>query len=93
MQPKRKSVYELYFDDGTKYIGKDSKQRMQQAIKKWTSNKSRNLVSKKFTLFPNDTTAFIMEHIKMVESRFDQVGCTLLNSINSPGKKLIMLLL
>ncbi len=83
----------MNFDDGSKYIGKGSKARMQQSIKKWTSGGSRNLVSKQFTPCTSDKAAFIMEHIKMVEAGFGQAGCTLLNSINSPGMKLIMLIL
>ncbi len=90
--PKEKGVYELNFDDGSKYIGKGSRERMQQSIRKWTK-KGKKLVSKKFTACESDKSAFILEHIKMMESDFGKEGCKLLNKIFSPGRKYVMLLL
>ena len=90
---KEKGVYELEFNDGRKYIGKGSKQRMQQSIKKWSVEGQRSLVSKRFTPCTNNQTAFMLEHIKMMEAGFGQEGCVLLNSIHSPGMKLILMIM
>ena len=73
-----------------KYIGKGSHQRMQQSIKR-LSSETRNLVLKQFTPCSSDKAAFILEHIKMMEAGFGTEGCVLLNKIYSPGMKLLMM--
>ena len=90
---EEKGVYELNFDDNTKYIGKGSRQRMNQSINNFTKGNNRKLVSSTFTPCTSDKASFMLEHIKMMRAGFGTESCTLLNKIFSPGKKLILNLL
>ena len=54
---------------------------MQQSIKR-LSSETRNLVSKQFTPCSSDKAAFMLEHIKMMETGFGTEG-ELLNKIYS----------
>ena len=73
-------------------IGKSSTQRMNQSVRR-LSNSNRTCIDSIFTLCSSDKSAFVLEHIKMMEAGFKQPDCVLLNKIYSLGRKIILLML
>lgn len=93
---KEVGTYEFKFKSGESYVGKGSRSRMLQSIKIKSNRlfKTTDDISfKQFTQCADDASAFMLEHVKMMEYGFGQKGTTLLNRIYSPGRKLLMKLL
>jgi len=90
---KEVGTYEFKFKSGESYVGKGSRRRMMQSMRqkaKQIGQTVDDISFKQFTQCADDASAFMLEHIKMMEYGFGQEGTKLLNRIYSPGRKLLM---
>ena len=81
--------YEIDYDDGTKYIGKGDKSRMEISARQHSydnGTKVRTVTNKQWTSSVNNKMAFVDEYMHMDKCGFRKGG-NLLNKIQSPGYK------
>ena len=82
--------YEIDYDDGTKYIGKGDKKRMEVSARQhcYDDNKVkvRTVINKQWMSSVNDRMSFVDEYQRMKDCGFGKSG-KLLNRIQSPSYK------
>ena len=81
--------YEIDYDDGTKYIGKGDKKRMEVSARQHCYDnkvKVRTVINKQWMASVNDRMAFVDEYKRMKDCGFGKSE-KLLNRIQSPGYK------